>query len=80
MINISSNPKLERLLTVLWAVLLVLVAVAIIGWTMQLVDLEKHKAYGECYAVTITENIVVPSIPWYSQVVPIVVGQSVSCY
>jgi hypothetical protein len=38
------------------------------------------KAQAECYVATLTENIIMPSIPGYYQVVPVVVGQAVSCY
>jgi hypothetical protein len=77
---IKVNPRLERLFLTGWILLWIALAVVITAWVYDIVEAEKQKAYGECYVVTITENVIAPAIPWYSQVVPIIVGQSVSCY
>jgi hypothetical protein len=70
---IKVSPKLEKIFLISWALLWVSLAVVVMAWVVQ-------EASAQCYVVAITENVIVPSIPWYYQVVPVVIGQSVSCY
>jgi hypothetical protein len=74
------NMNRENMFLLVWVALWITLAVVITAWVIQVVDVEKQKAYGECYVATLTENVIAPSIPGYYQVVPVIIGQSVSCY
>jgi hypothetical protein len=71
----SGNMTRERVFLIAWCLAWIIFATFVIAAIMGLV-----KAQAECYVATLTENIIMPSIPGYYQVVPVVVGQAVSCY
>lgn len=70
----------ERIFLIAWCLAWIIFATFVVAAIFGLIDAEKQKAYGECYIATLTENVIAPSIPGYYQVVPVIVGQAVSCY
>ena len=66
---------IERLFLIGWVTLWVSLAAAVMIWIVGIIQ----EAEAQCYTVVMTENVLVPSIPWYNQVVPVVIGQAVSC-